>query len=144
MRFQISGPTSDTAGPVSSSKTMPTFEICSKICGLIYVCGSREHVNCDILCSLFHQVLSHFPFSDWLPRRPAYSLYVSFAITPIADGVDEWTVSVMTSKRPTSIETFWPLLHVRMAVLYCSIQDCHSNVSSIPRNLAYSLAKQIF
>ena len=26
----------------------------------------------------------------------------------------------------------------------CSKQDCHSNVSSIPRNFAYSLAKQIY
>ena len=51
-------------------------------------------------------MLSHFPFSDWLPGRPAYSLYVSFAITPVADGVDEWTVSVMMSKRPTSIADF--------------------------------------
>ena len=72
----------------------------------IDVCGSRDHVNCDTLCSLFHNVLSHFPFSEWLPRRPAYSLYVSFAITPVADGVDEWSVSVMMSKRPTSIADF--------------------------------------
>ena len=33
-------------------------------------------------------------------------MYVSFAITPVADGVDEWTVSVMMSKRPTSIADF--------------------------------------
>ena len=31
---------------------------------------------------------------------------MSFAITPVADGVDEWTVSVMMSKRPTSIADF--------------------------------------
>ncbi len=67
------------------------------------MCGSREHLNWDILCSFFHHVLSHFSISDWLTRRPAYSLYVSFAITPVADGVDEWAVSVMMSKRPTSI-----------------------------------------
>ena len=70
------------------------------------MCGSREHVNCEILCSLFQHVLSHFPFSYWLPRRPAYRLYVSLATTPVADGVDEWTVSVMMSKRTTSIADF--------------------------------------
>ena len=49
-------------------------------------------------------MLSHYPFSDWLPRR--YSLDVSFAITPVADGVDEWTVSVMMNKQATSIADF--------------------------------------
>ena len=101
MRFQISGPTRDTASPVSNSKTRSTFEICSKICGLS-TCVEVENTSTVILCG----VLSHFPFSDWLPRRSAFSLYVSFAITPVADGVDEWIVSVMMSKRPTSIADF--------------------------------------
>ena len=35
-----------------------------------------------------------------------YSPHVSFTITPVADGVDEWTVSVMMSKRATSIADF--------------------------------------
>ena len=65
--------------------------------------GSREHLNCDILCSLFHHVLSHFSFYDWLTRRPAHSPYVSFTITPVADGVDEGTVYVMMSNRASPV-----------------------------------------
>ena len=70
------------------------------------MCGSREHINCDNLCSLFHHVVSDVSFSDWLTRRHAHSPYVPFTITLVADGVNEWTVSVTTSKRATSIADF--------------------------------------
>ena len=101
------------------SRFVIKFAIFSRIC----MCRSGGHVNYAMLCSLFHHVLSHFPFSSWLPRRPAYSLYVSFAITPVADGVGERTVSVMMSKRPASIADFLasPVrLTVSLALSTCS------------------------
>ena len=47
---------------------------------------------------------------------------MSFAITPVADGVDEWTVSVMMSKRPTSIADFLAF-PVRLTVSLASFSE---------------------
>ena len=52
---------------------------------------------------------------------------------------------ICNADRLANTNELYKELHVHSEIpRICSIQDCHFNVSSFPRNFAYSLAKQMY